>query len=190
MAVYHWRKLPQVHCLSRQNLCRDKHVFVTTKHIFCRDESLLVATKLLSLQNYVCCDKYLSWQTFCRDKCSVAPHIFVATKIILVADPANDSSLLSLGDAHSVWLRDLANTGVSRGHSRLCPAYVESEPALLNTTELTRQECSVSFGRQPTNDLTSPPVVLWGSYVYCVCARMRVLEQFNVFWRFTSFSLY
>ena len=64
--------------------------------------------------------------------------------------------------AHSVWLRDLANIGVSRGRSRWCPAYVESEPALLNTTNVTRQQCSVSFGWQPTNDLTSLPVDPWG----------------------------
>ena len=40
--------------------------------------------------------------------------------------------------------------------------YGESEPPLLNTTNVTRQQCSVSFRRQPTNDLTSPPVDLWG----------------------------
>ena len=44
-----------------------------------------------------------------------------------------------------------------------CPAYVESEQALLNTTEVTQQQCSVSFGWQPTNDLTSLPVDLWGA---------------------------
>ena len=38
--------------------------------------------------------------------------------------------------------------------------YVESEKALLNTTEVTQQQCSVSFGWQPTNDLMSP---LWTS---------------------------
>ena len=61
------------------------------------------------------------------------------------------------GGTHSVWLRDLTKIVVSRGHSRWCPAYVESEQALLNTTKVTRQQCSVSFGWQPTNDLTSPP---------------------------------
>ena len=64
---------------------------------------------------------------------------------------------------HSVRLgRDLANTDVSRGQSRWCPAYVQSEQALVNTTEVTRWQCSVSFGWQPTNDPTSPPVDLWG----------------------------
>ena len=71
-------------------------------------------------------------------------------------------NLLSRGDVHSVWLRDLANIVVSRGHSRWCPACVESEQALLNTNKVTRQQCNVSFGWQPTNDLTSPPVDLWG----------------------------
>ena len=53
---------------------------------------------------------------------------------------------------------------VSRGHSRWCPAYVESEQALMNTTEGTWQQCSVSFGWQPTNNLTSLPVNIrgWG----------------------------
>ena len=80
------------HLLSRQKYaCRDR-TFVTTKY-FCRDKrvffatsiflsrkktcfinkSKLVATKVLSRQNYVCRDK-----------------TFVATKIILVAAPAMD----------------------------------------------------------------------------------------------------
>ena len=48
------------------------------------------------------------------------------------------------------------------GHSRGCPVYVQSEQASLNTTELTQQQCSISFEWQRTNDLTSPPVDLWG----------------------------
>ena len=56
--------------------------------------------------------------------------------------------LLSGEDAHSVWPRDSANIVVSRGHSRWCPAYVETEQALLRTTEVTRQQCSVSSGWQ------------------------------------------
>ena len=70
--------------------------------------------------------------------------------------------LLSRGDAHSVWVCDLANIVVSRGHSRWCPGYVESGQALPYTTKVTRQQCSVSFRWQPTNDLKSPPVDLWG----------------------------
>ena len=31
---------------------------------------------------------------------------------------------------------------ISRGHSRWCPAYVLSEQALLNTAEVTLQQCS------------------------------------------------
>ena len=45
----------------KYNFSRDKHM---TKHVFCRNKSMHV---------------------FCRDK-----HTFVATKIILVAAPAND----------------------------------------------------------------------------------------------------
>ena len=138
-------------CLQRQNFYRYKIMFVTTKYFcrdktfvatnilsqqtFCRDKSMLAATKLLSLQNYVSRDKiFLSRQNLCRNKyfvatedlfcrekhvfvakiklitttillsqqktCFVAKnnclsrqkcHItFVAAKIILVADPAND----------------------------------------------------------------------------------------------------
>ena len=32
----------------------------------------------------------------------------------------------------------------------------------MNTTEVARWQCSVSFGWQPTNDPTSSPVDLWG----------------------------
>ena len=56
-----------------------EYAFAATEHVFCRDKSMLatnrfVATKLCLLR-----------QKFCRDK-----HIFVATKIIPVATPAND----------------------------------------------------------------------------------------------------
>ena len=50
-------------------------MFVTTKHVFCHDKSMPVETKLLLPgQTRVCCDK-----------------TFVATKMILVAAPANDN---------------------------------------------------------------------------------------------------
>ena len=43
-----------------------------------------------------------------------------------------------------------------------CPACVESGQALLNTTKVTRQQCStVCFGLLLTNDLTSPSVHRW-----------------------------
>ena len=31
--------------MSRQNVCRDKHIFVVTKDGFCREKHMLVATK-------------------------------------------------------------------------------------------------------------------------------------------------
>ena len=67
---YGWRELPLVSFLLRQKFCHDKHVFVTTKHIFCRNKSMFAVTKLLSRQNYVCCDKrrVLLWQNFSHDK--------------------------------------------------------------------------------------------------------------------------
>ena len=48
-------------CLSRQTrVCRDKPVFVATKHVFCRHKSMIVATKVLSRQTRV--DKWYLWQ--------------------------------------------------------------------------------------------------------------------------------
>ena len=82
---YHWRELPQVSFLSRQTFCRDKHTFVTTRHVLSRqtrvcrnkndtcgssrqwyDKSMLVAL----------CDKHVLVATnVFRGK-----HTFVATK--------------------------------------------------------------------------------------------------------------
>ena len=39
------------------------------------------------------------------------------------------------------------SSGISRQHSSWCPVYVESEQTSLNTTEMTRQQCDVIFGR-------------------------------------------
>ena len=77
------------------HFCRDKHVFAATKHIFCRDKSMFIAT--------FCCDKLTFVATkhvFCRDKSTGGSchkfhfcrdkHVFAATKMKLVAAPAND----------------------------------------------------------------------------------------------------
>ena len=90
--IYHRLEMPQLWflsrqnasfvatkiCLSQQNGCRDKILFVA-KNI-CRNKHNFVATKILSRQAYFCPDK----GRVCRDK------PFVATKIILVSPPAND----------------------------------------------------------------------------------------------------
>ena len=95
-------------CLSWQAyLCHNKHMFVMTKHVFCHNKSMLVKTKLLSWQTHVCCNKCLLWQMFCHAKYSFCrnkrhalmwqthvycdKHVFVATKFLLVAAPANDT---------------------------------------------------------------------------------------------------
>jgi len=98
--------------------CRNKHIFVVTKVLsrqayFCHDKrcvltrgkSKLLVTKLLSQQK-LCLSQFVTtkvllWQEyFCCDKRHVLSrhtrvccdnHIFVATKMILVAAPANDS---------------------------------------------------------------------------------------------------
>ena len=101
--------------LLGQKFCCDKDTFVMTnvylswQNIFCCDRSMLVATKLCVTAN-ICCDKnilqYLLWQKYfaatniCCDKhnfvttsilLSLQKTCFVATKIILVAAPTNDS---------------------------------------------------------------------------------------------------
>ena len=56
-------------------VCRDKHMFVATKHVFCCD-------KYLSWQTYfVATNIILSWQMFCRGK-----HTFVARKDVFCRD--------------------------------------------------------------------------------------------------------
>ena len=96
--AYHWRELPQVSFWSRQKFCRYKHCFVATKDVFCRDKSMLSATKRLSnrcvCRDKTCRDKHTfaaRKHVFCRDKHVFCRHkTFVATKMILVAAPAND----------------------------------------------------------------------------------------------------
>ena len=99
----HWRELSQVLFLSRQTrgVVRDKSVFIATKDAFCRYKNMLdatkfyayvilreifVATKMLSRQTHVCCDKHnfvaanivLSRQRFSHDK-----HTLVETNTYL-----------------------------------------------------------------------------------------------------------
>ena len=68
--------------MSRQNVCRDKHVFVfVATKIFCRDKHNFVPTKVLSREAYFCRDKlrqklYL-WQLspMVGPQCVVLAHI-------------------------------------------------------------------------------------------------------------------
>ena len=78
--------------LSHPNFCRDKHVFVHTdkhtfvasKDVFCRDKSILDKHKLVATMTcFVATNTCLSRQT---NTCLLC----VATKIILVAAPANN----------------------------------------------------------------------------------------------------
>ena len=82
----------------RQKSCRDKHVFVATKHVFCRDKSMLVRQNvcficlLLSqrdktsfVETNTCLSRqkyFVATNIICYDKCFVAAdiHVFVATK--------------------------------------------------------------------------------------------------------------
>ena len=80
-------------------------ILVETKHVFCRDKSMLVATSIIfSQQNIFVVTKLrvlLRQTRICRDKhVFVATNtcllrLFVATKVILMAAPANDRSVLT-----------------------------------------------------------------------------------------------
>ena len=114
---YHWRELPQVcfvstKVLSRQNASSVVTKVCRTRQNFCRDKIMFVAICVLS--THICCDKHVFVATkasmsqtkrlprqthFCCDKTLVATGLhlsrqntgFVATKMILVAAPANDT---------------------------------------------------------------------------------------------------
>ena len=94
---YHWRELLQVSLLSRQT-----QIFLSREEYFCRDKHVFAATKVslcLSRQAY-----------FSRDKRRILSRTFVATKIIVVAAPANDGKLTSKRKA---WTRG-RNTSKNR----------------------------------------------------------------------------
>ena len=87
----------------RAYFCHDKRCVLSWQTGICRDKSKLVATEVLSQENFICCRKYLSWQKFCCNKdMFVATKVLlqqahfchdktlVATKIILAGVPAND----------------------------------------------------------------------------------------------------
>ena len=78
MSVYHYHFCRDKHVFFAANICRDTN-FVPTK-IFCRKKRNSVATKVLSQETYFSRDKRRVY----RDK------TFVATKMVLVAAPAND----------------------------------------------------------------------------------------------------
>ena len=84
-------------CLSWEKFCHEKHTFVTAEDVssrqtrICHEKSKLVEIKLLSRQNYVCPDKYLSQQNFwCDQNVSIAPSIFLSRqKTCFVTTPVN-----------------------------------------------------------------------------------------------------
>ena len=71
----------------KYRFCRNKHVLVATKHVFCHDKRMLVVTKVLSRQTCACRDKAFVKLVFVATK-------IVATKMILVTAPVNDTGLL------------------------------------------------------------------------------------------------
>ena len=77
--LMHYRTISWAGAATSITFCRDKPVFVATKHVFCHDKRNFVATKLSSRQTYLVATKPLSLQifvatniatkhVFCRDK--------------------------------------------------------------------------------------------------------------------------
>ena len=81
---YHWRELPQVSFLSRQNayFCHDKTHLLSRQKYACRDKNnkhVFFVTNICRSKRFCPGKKYfLAAKIFCRDK-----HYFVATNIIL-----------------------------------------------------------------------------------------------------------
>ena len=104
LETYRWQELPQVTFLSQQKFCRDKHMFVSKSNIFCCNKIMLVVTKLLSWQNYVCHNntfvviKLLLWQAyFCRDKndtCGSSHKWSKSHASLLTSFPSDDRVVL------------------------------------------------------------------------------------------------
>ena len=92
MQIYHWRELPQVSFLSRQN----KHIMILCIFILSRIKLLFKPkqTRLLSRQKKP--KKTKTKQNNNKKNQNKTTHtkhthVFVATNIILVAAPANDT---------------------------------------------------------------------------------------------------
>ena len=107
-------------CLSQQNICHDKIIFVATKLL---SRQIFLVTNVCCNKSFVTTKVCLSWQTFCHknilqqayfypDKRCVlsqqtrlcCDNVSVMTKMILVAVPANEScghSTCSTRRAHS-----------------------------------------------------------------------------------------
>ena len=90
MAVnYQWRELPQVSFLSRQTcVCRSKTRLLSRQKYVCRKNIIFFSPQKFFAPSILLSRQKMCF-VFCRDK------IFVATKIILVAAPANDSNSTS-----------------------------------------------------------------------------------------------
>ena len=89
---YHWLELPQVSFLSRQTgVCRDKHVFVTTK--LCLSPQYLSRQIFLGYFSYFLAKKdvYACQEKYCHEK-----NILSRQKMILVAFLANGTCVHSM----------------------------------------------------------------------------------------------
>ena len=90
------RSCHKYHFLLWQKFCRDKHVFVATKHIFCRDkifcvDKTFVVTNICHNKHNFVVTKVLSWRTCfffaTKDMCllqrkyACCDKTFVATKL-------------------------------------------------------------------------------------------------------------
>ena len=90
LATYYWRELTQVSFLSRQNTSFvATNVCLSRQNYVCLDKCIVAIKVCLPRQTYVCHDKII----FVSIHILSRKHLFVATKMILIAVPAYDSYL-------------------------------------------------------------------------------------------------
>ena len=96
----------------KYHFCCDKSSVATTKHIVSHNKSMLAATtKIVTKKKNRNRIMFVVTTYFCHDKTFVATncvcrckHVFVMSKIILVAAPANDSWLPPTSSQHPMML--------------------------------------------------------------------------------------
>ena len=140
--------------------CHNKRHVLSQQTRVCHDKSMLVATKVLSQQNYVWCDKYLSRQTHvCRDK-----HNFVATSIFL-----SQPKMILMAAPTRVHARLYSE---NKPESEVCPCRHMAGPALgwgqtaaFASTVGTKLEWQYPLLAQ----LVWSPQMAWERTCMCVC---------------------
>ena len=126
----------QICVATNTHLSRQTHIFVATKDVLGRHVFVV-----LSRQNYVCRDKYLSWQKVCLDNNILArqtyfcrnKHTFVATKHVFYRDDFFVATKMILVAEMTLLLTSLTP------HRLAKPAHKVAQPDFSPSTEAHRK---------------------------------------------------